>query len=101
MDLLKYKIKELTINSKSKNIRELCREMNGFRRGYQPRSNLVKDENGDLLEDSHNIVNGWTSYFSHLLNVRSISDVRQKEIHIAEKLVSDPCPYELKLLLQS
>jgi hypothetical protein len=27
------------------------------KRGYQPRSNLVKDENGDLLADSHNILN--------------------------------------------
>jgi hypothetical protein len=26
--------------------------MNEFRKGYQPRTNLVKDENGDLLADS-------------------------------------------------
>jgi hypothetical protein len=26
-----------------------------LRRGYQPKNNLVKDENGDLLADSHNI----------------------------------------------
>jgi hypothetical protein len=31
--------------------------MNEFKKGYQPRSNLVKDENGDLLADSHNILN--------------------------------------------
>jgi hypothetical protein len=29
-----------------------------FKKGYQPRSNLVKDENGDLLADSH-ILNRW------------------------------------------
>jgi hypothetical protein len=28
-----------------------------LRGGYQPRSNLLKDDNGDLLADSHNIVN--------------------------------------------
>jgi hypothetical protein len=38
--------------------------MNEFKRGYQPRNDLVKDENGDLLADSHNILNGWKSYFS-------------------------------------
>jgi hypothetical protein len=30
--------------------------MNEFKRGYQPRNNLVKDENGDLLANSHNIL---------------------------------------------
>jgi hypothetical protein len=27
-------------------------------------SNLVKDENGNLLADSHNILNRWKNYFS-------------------------------------
>jgi hypothetical protein len=35
----------------------LFRGINAFKRGYQPRSNLVKDENGDLFADSHNILN--------------------------------------------
>jgi hypothetical protein len=39
----------------------------------------VKDENGDLLADSHNILNRW-NYFSHLLNVHNVSDVRQIEV---------------------
>jgi hypothetical protein len=34
----------------------------------------VKDENGDLLADSHNISNRWKNYFSQLLNVH-VSDV--------------------------
>jgi hypothetical protein len=42
------------MNSKNKNIRDLYRGINDFKKGYQPRSNLVKDENGDLLADSHN-----------------------------------------------
>jgi hypothetical protein len=29
------------------------RGINEFKRGYQPISNLMKDENGDLLVDSH------------------------------------------------
>jgi hypothetical protein len=28
----------------------------------------VKDENGDMLADSHNILNRWKNYFSQLLN---------------------------------
>jgi hypothetical protein len=45
---------------------------------------LVKDENGDLLADSHNILNRWKNYFSQLLSIHSVSDVRQMEIHTAE-----------------
>jgi hypothetical protein len=40
------------MNSKKKNITDLYRGINGFKRGYQPRSNLMKDENGDLLADT-------------------------------------------------
>jgi hypothetical protein len=58
---LKDKINELATNSKNRN---LYRGINEFKRDYQPRNNLVKDENGDLLVDSHNILNRWKNYFS-------------------------------------
>jgi hypothetical protein len=51
------------------------------KRGHQPRSDLAKDENGDLLADSHNILNRWKNYFSQLLNVHRVSDVRLIEMH--------------------
>jgi hypothetical protein len=41
----------------------------------------VKDEKRDVLADSHNILNRWKNYFSRLLNVHRVSDVRQIEIH--------------------
>jgi hypothetical protein len=71
---------------------DLYRRINEFKEGYQPRTNLVKDENDDLLADSHNtsITNRWENYFSQLLNVHRISDVRQTEIHIAVPLVPEP-----------
>jgi hypothetical protein len=51
MEFLKDKTKELATNSKNKNTGNLYRGINDFKRGYQPTSNLVKDENGDLLAD--------------------------------------------------
>jgi hypothetical protein len=56
----------------------------------------VKDENDDLLADSHNILNRWKNYFSQLLNVHRVCDVRQIQIHIAELLVPDPSPSEVE-----
>jgi hypothetical protein len=76
---LKDKINEFPMNRKKKNIRHLYRVINEFKKGYQPRSKLVKGQTGDLLADSSNIVNRWKSYFSQLLNVHNVSDVRQIE----------------------
>jgi hypothetical protein len=85
------------MNSKNKNIRDLYRGINEFKRGYQPRSNLVKDESGDLLVDFNNILNRWMSYFSLLLNVHNANDVRQIEIHTAEPLVPGPSNLEVEI----
>jgi hypothetical protein len=73
---------------KNKNIRDLYRGINEFKRGYQPRNNLVKDEKGDMLADSHCILNRWKNYFSKFSNVHNVSDVGQIKVHIAEPLVS-------------
>jgi hypothetical protein len=35
-----------------------------FKKGYQPRTNLVKDERGDLLVVVHKILNRWKNYLS-------------------------------------
>jgi hypothetical protein len=50
-------INKLATKNKNKNVRDLYRGMNEFKRGYQPRSYLVMGENGDLLSDSHSILN--------------------------------------------
>jgi hypothetical protein len=95
-ECLKDKINEPATKSKNKNIRDLYRKINYFNRGHQPTSNIVKDENGDLLAGSHNILNRWNKYFSELLNVHTVSDVRQMEIHAAEPKVHDPSPFKVE-----
>jgi len=44
---LSDKIEELETNSKIQNIRDLYSGINYFKKGYQPRCNIVKDEKGD------------------------------------------------------
>jgi hypothetical protein len=65
--------------------------------GYQPRNNLVKDENGDMLRDSNTILNRWKSYLSQLLNLHSVSDVRQREINTAEPPVPGSSRLEVEI----
>jgi hypothetical protein len=59
----------------------------------------VKHENGDLLAESHNILNRWKNYFSHLLNVHNVSDVRQIEVHTVERLVPGPSHLEVEIAI--
>jgi hypothetical protein len=55
-EYLKRKINELEINNKNKNIRDLYRNINEFKKGYQSRINIIKDENGNLLADPQSVL---------------------------------------------
>ena len=77
----------------------MYRGINYFKKGYQPRCNIVKDEKGDLVADSHSIVARWRNYFSQLFNVHGVKDVRQAEIHTAEPLVPEPSASEVELAI--
>ena len=54
-EYLNAKIDELETNSKIKNIRDLYMGISDFKHGYQPRTNIVKDEKGVLVTDFHSI----------------------------------------------
>jgi hypothetical protein len=54
-EYLKEKINELKSNSNDENIREVYRGINKFKKCYQPRTNFVKNERGDLNVGPHKI----------------------------------------------
>ena len=66
----------------------MYKDINDFKKDYQPKTNIVKDEKNDLVADSHSIISRRRNYFSQLLNVHGGKDVRQTEIHTAEPLTS-------------
>jgi hypothetical protein len=70
------------------------------KKGYQPRNNVVKDENGDLVADSHSILARWRNHFFQLLNVHRVNDVRQTEIHTAEPLVPELSDSEVEMAIE-
>ena len=43
----------------------------------------------------------WRKYFSQLLSVHGVNDVRQAEIHTAEPLVSEPSAFEVELAIEN
>ena len=52
-----------------------------------------------MVADSHSIMARWRNYFSQLLNVREVKDVRQAEIHTVEQLVPEPSAFEVELAI--
>jgi hypothetical protein len=73
----------------------LYRDINEFKKGYQPRINIIKDENGNLLAGPQNVLNRWKNFFNWVLNVHGVHDVRQMDIHKAEPLVPEPSLVEV------
>jgi hypothetical protein len=96
-EYLKDKINELESDSKNKNIRDLYRGINEFKKGYQPRTNLAKDEKSDLLVDAHKIVNRKMNYFCQLLNFQWVGGIRQTEIQTAEPFVPETSISEVEV----
>jgi len=99
-EYMKVRIQELETNSKIKNIRDLCRGINDFKKGYQPRTDIVKGEKGDLVAESHSILARWRNHYPQLLNVHGDNDVRQTEIHTTELLVPEPGVFEVDLAIE-
>jgi len=75
----------------------LYRGNNDFKNRNQLRCNIVKDEKGDSVADSQNILASWRKYFSQLFNVQGVKDVRQAEVHTAELLVPELSAAEIEL----
>jgi hypothetical protein len=78
----------------------LYREINDFKKGCQPRTNIVKGEKGNMVADCHSILDRWRNYFSQLLNVHGDNDVEQTEIHTAEPLVPEPSVFEIEMAIE-
>jgi hypothetical protein len=74
----------------------LYRNLTDFKKGYQPRTNIIK-EKGDLVTDSQSVSARWRNHFSHLLILRGVNGVWQREIHTAEPPVPEPSAQEIEM----
>jgi hypothetical protein len=74
-EYLKAKIEDFETTTKIQNIRHSYRGSNDFKKGYQPGTNIVWNEKGDLVTASNSILPRW-NHFSQLLHVLGVSHVR-------------------------
>jgi len=77
--------------SKIKNIRDLYKGINDFKKGYQPRFHRVQNDKGDLVTECQSISAKWRNQFSQLFNVVYMGLVMlRRQIHPAETLEPEP-----------
>jgi hypothetical protein len=84
---------------KNKNIRDLYGGINEFKKWYLLRIYIKKDENGNLLADPQNVSNRWNNFFSQVLNIHGVHNVRQMDIHTTEPLVPEPSLVEVEIAI--
>jgi len=77
-----------THRSKYVKVLETCLETNELQKDCLPEISLVKDKNGNLLAYPHSTLNIVIKFFSQVLNVPGIDDVRYAELHTAEPVVT-------------
>ena len=53
-----------------------------------------------MVRGSYSILAKWREYFSKLLNVHGVHDVRQTETHTAEPLMPEPSAFEVILAIE-
>jgi hypothetical protein len=70
-------------------ILDLYRGINEFKKWHQPRINIIKDDNGNLIAYQQSVLNGWKNSFNQVLNVHGVHDIKQMVIHTAEPLVPE------------
>jgi len=90
----------LKLTVRPKMSRDLYRGISDLKKGNQPKSNIVKDEKGDLVRDSHSILARWRNYFCQLFNICGVNDVRQTEIYAAEPLVAELGASEVEMAIE-
>ena len=70
--------------------------INSIRKGFQSRSPLMKDENGNIISGENELIKGWGKYFNDLLNVNNDCTESESDIHTAELNVEEPSFREVR-----
>jgi len=100
-EYLKGSLMNLKTDRKNTNIRDLYRGISEFKKGYEPRTNAVKDKKISAGKNCHSILKSWRNHFSPLLNVNVVGDARQIAIHIAKPLVPEPSGFEVEMVIEN
>jgi tRNA A37 threonylcarbamoyladenosine dehydratase len=75
-EYLKAKIADLETTCRIQNTRNFYRGISDLKKGYHPRTDIVRDEKVYLVTAFHSILARWRKHISQLLRVLGVSHVR-------------------------
>ena len=100
--ILNDKLIELDDNFKSKNIRNAFKIAKSIKTGYVAKTNLVKDETGQILSNSDKIKTRWQEYFQQLLNPTNMDYQEvERESNTSENEIDEPSYDEIEAAIKA
>jgi hypothetical protein len=94
--MLKRQIESIEVNRERADIRKNYQTVNRFRKGFQPRLNACKNNNGKLIGGDDKILEHWVSYFNTQFE-RENSEEQSDEVFLpAEPPVKEPSQEEME-----
>ena len=82
------------------NIRDFYSGISDFKKVYQSRTIIVRNEKVYLVAGSCSIMARWRNNFSQVLNIHGVNDVRQREIQTADPPVPEPSAFEVEMAIE-
>ena len=61
----------------------------------------MNNDKDDLVASSRSILARWRNYFSQILNVHGVNDIKQTEIHTAAPLVPELSASEFEVAIEN
>lgn len=86
----KLKIQDLEKNYKENRKRDFYKNIASERNGYQPRTNMCKDKENQIITEEEKIMCRWKQYFEELLNCEQIINQECEEVYSADPYIPDP-----------
>jgi hypothetical protein len=95
--MLKRQIEAIEVDQKKVNTRKYYQTVNRFTKGFQPRLNACKDNNGKLIQGDDKILEHWVGYFKTLYEREDSGEESEEEVFpTVEPLVEEPSWEEIK-----
>jgi len=95
-DYLNEEISNLETKSRNSNIRDFYKAVKKQRKGFQPQSIKINDQNGRLISDTNEIAQRWAEYFQDLLNRTADIQIPTTVYQTAEQFLEPPTYDEVR-----
>ena len=99
-DYMKAKVNKLEQKSTNKDIWEMYKRINEFKKGHQSRAYVIKNHEGTIVADTNSILSIWEQFFSYLLNVNRSTSHKGREVYTAEPDIPEPRLVEAELAIE-